>query len=134
MNPTLSFLFQQLYQSLRQKPKKEGKSSKFIHAVDLMDINSKDQYSMESYNATKAERNMSKSLNLKDLDRTVSMNGQQHSQKFFMMYSTENGDGTTTSVAFGGMTQTNVDPQFRTKQPRNIVTNSSQSMFAGGQR
>ena len=51
-----------------------------------------------------------------------------------MMYSTENGDGTTTSVAFGGISNTNVAPQFRTKQPRNIVTNSTQSMFAGGQR
>ena len=42
--------------------------------------------------------------------------------------------GTTTTVAFGGERNTNVEPQFRTKKPRNIVTNSTQSMFAGARR
>merc|ERR1712157_587832 len=99
----------------------------------MMDIKNKDKHALESFDATKYGREMSKSLNLNSPDKTINLNG-NHSQKFFMMYSTENGDGTTTSVAFGGISNTNVAPQFRTKQPRNIVTNSTQSMFAGGQR
>ena len=99
----------------------------------MMDINNKDKHSLEPFDATKCGGDMSKSLNLNSAEKTLNLNG-NHSHKFFMMCSTENGDGTTTSVAFGGISNTNVPPQFRTKQPRNIVTNSTQSMFAGGQR
>ena len=99
----------------------------------MMDINNKDKYALELFDESKNSRGMSKSLNLKSQDKAMNLN-ERHSQKFFMMYATENGDGTTTSVAFGGISNANVPPQFRTKQPRNIVTNSTQSMFAGGQR
>ena len=99
----------------------------------MMDINNKDKHALEPFDTTNCGGEMSKSSNLNSPEKTMNLNG-NHSQKFFMMYSTENGDGTTTSVAFGGISKTNVPPQFRTKQPRNIVTNSTQSMFAGGQR
>ena len=99
----------------------------------MMDINNKDKYAIESFDKTNNGLGMSKSFNLKHQENVMNLN-ERHSQKFFMMYATENGDGTTTSVAFGGISNTNAPPQFRTKQPRNIVTNSTQSMFAGGQR
>ena len=90
----------------------------------------------QSNNETDPARFMMMQLNPQtyDLEEKVNVEGSR-SQQLFMMYSTENGDGsTTTSVAFAGVANTNIPPQFRPKQPRNIVTNSTQSMFAGTQR
>ena len=99
----------------------------------MMDIHSKDKYEIESFSKMNPRETMLTRFNLESSGEEQSVTG-QHSQKFFMMYASENGDGTTTSVAFGGVTNTNVTNQSKNRQPRNIVTNSSQSMFAGTQR
>ena len=122
----------QLYQSLSKKPKKEAKLGKYIQAKDMMDIHSKDKHEIESFSNINSEETMLTRMNYESSGEEKSLAG-QHSQKFFMMYASENGDGTTTSVAFGGVS-TNVTNQNRTIVTRNIVTNSSQSMIAGTQR
>ena len=122
----------QLYQSLSKKPKKEAKLGKYIEAKDMMDIHSKNKYEIEPFSKMNPGENTLSRLNFEPSGEEQSLAG-QHSQKFFMMYASENGDGTTTSVAFGGTTNANITRTI-TRQPRNIVTNSSQSMFAGTQR
>ena len=122
----------QLYQSLSKKPKKEAKLGKYIQAKDMMDIHSKDKHEIESFSNINPEETMLTPMNFESRGEEKCLTG-QHSQKFIMMYASENADGTTTSVAFGGVS-TNVTNQNKTIVTRNIVTNSSQSMFAGSQR
>ena len=102
----------------------------------MIDIHNKDKYAIQSYNDNNPVDVMNTTLepeSNKNTDRDVSLVG-NNSRKFFMMYATENEDGTTTSVAFGGVANTDGVPQFRTKQTRNIVTNSTQSMISGERR
>ena len=104
----------------------------------MMDIHSKDKREIESFSKMNPGETMLTRFNEQwNSGEEQSVTG-QHSQKFFMMYASENRDGTTTSVAFGGVANTNVinqsDRFISNRQPRNIVTNSTQSMFAGNQR
>ena len=128
-------LIKQLYQSLRKKPEKKQKESKYIHAVDVMDMQTKDRDSHTSrYRNCGGGMLTPFDARSQNLDKALCRTG-NNSRQFFMMYATENEDGTTTSVAFGSVSNTNIAQQSRKPgQPRNIVTNSNQSMFAGSQR
>ena len=128
-----------MYQSLQKKPKKDPQNPKYIHAVDVMDLNAKDKFDFPINHQTTmdSQRFFMMNLNSRPFDANegaVSVEGGNQSQQLFMMYATTNGDGSATSVAFAGLANTNNATQLRTKQPRNIVTNSTQSMFAGTQR
>ena len=109
-----------------------------------MDLQRKDKFEFQSNSETDSPLMMMMhpmipyppySAQCYDVTEEVNVEG-SHSQQLFMMYATANGDGsTTTSVAFAGAACTNIATQFRAKnKPRNIVTNSTQSMFAGTQR
>ena len=103
----------------------------------MMDIHSKKTYEIQRHCDNKTSgKDMLMALDLQseNMEREIALPPDTQSQQFFMMYATKNTDGTTTTVAFGGERNTNVEPQFRTKKPRNIVTNSTQSMFAGARR
>ena len=130
-----------MYHSLQKKsanPNSEHMRRKNdIRAVDIMDLHTKDGFDHDLKCETDTTSIMMMRSAVPSCDPLMSLRSEDDvpPQQLFMMYATQNEDGSTTAVAFAGVSNANnVPPQFRTKQPRNIITNSTQSMFDAKQR
>ena len=135
------------------------KKANDIHAVDIIDLRAKGRFRLGTTEANKPKeatrfmmmqsQNFAPKQYVDDDDdgiqnaienpvSEIDFNQLSSSQRqMFMMCATKNNDGSTTTatVAFASnMMATNVAPQFRTKQPRNIVVDTNQPVFGGPQR
>ena len=102
-----------------------------------MDLHAKDRFYNDPNSGADATNVMMMRSAIQAYDPLISLGREDDvpPQELFMMYATQSEDGSTTAVAFAGVSNTNSVPaQFRTKQPRNIITNSTQSMFDATQR
>ena len=132
-----------LYQSLQKKSANPNsaqmKRNRDIHAVDVMDLHAKDKFYNDPNGGADATNIMMMRSAIQAYDPLISLGREDDvpPQELFMMYATQSEDGScTTAVAIAGVSNTNSNSpaQFRTKQPRNIITNSTQSMFDATQR